>query len=164
MKPDLHSHLSDEALDDVLIGLGSATAQEHLSKCSHCRARVEAFQSSVALFNQAAFAYSEARPAKTPLVGDRQRKLPARPVLATWAAAAALLVLAGPAGWRLIVPRPVHAPTNAQTQDSQAQIAEDNELLRQVNAAIAPDEQSVVDQYQLLEGPSQQAHPKMRTE
>lgn len=165
MKPDTQSHLTDEALDDVLIGLGSLASQAHLAHCLECRARVEEFQSSVELFNQASLGYSEAQPGKALSTTQPAHRFLARPVLAAWAAAAVLSILAGPAAWHVFAPHSVHAPAIAtDVQESETQIAEDNELLRQVNAAIAPDEQSVVEQYQLLEAPRPHAHPRMRTE
>jgi anti-sigma factor RsiW len=168
MKPDIKSHLTDEALDDVLIGLGSLASHAHLAQCPQCRARVETFQSSVDLFNQATLGFSEARPALARPITQpvKARRFFARPAFATWAAAAALLVLGGPAAWHIFAPHPVHAPAVAtQSHDSEQQIAEDNELLRQINAALAaPDEQSVVDQYHLLDGQIPQVQPKMRTE
>ena len=160
MKLDIHSHLSDEALDDVLIGLGSLASHAHLAQCPQCRARVESFQTTVDLFNQASRQFSEAQPVKT-LETVRTRHFIARPVLAAWAAAAAMLIVVGPAAWHVFAPHPVHAPAVAtQAQDSESQIAEDNELLRQVNAAIAvPD-----DEYHWLDGSIPQTHPGMRTE
>ena len=59
MKLDIHSHLSDEALDDVLIGLGSLASHAHLAQCPQCRARVESFQTTGDLFNQASRQFSE---------------------------------------------------------------------------------------------------------
>ena len=52
------NHLSEEALDDVLIGLGSAESQAHLEVCADCRAQVRTFLGDVALFNAASMAWS----------------------------------------------------------------------------------------------------------
>jgi anti-sigma factor RsiW len=168
MKPEIQRHLSDEALDDVLIGLGSLASHAHLAQCPTCRARVESFQSTIGLFREASLGYSKAQPVRTPPAaqGSKSRRIFGQPVFATWAAAAALLILGGPAAWHVFAPHSVHAPAVAnQSQDSDSQIAEDNELLKQVNAAIAaPDEQSVVDEYHLLDGSIPQPQPKMRTE
>ena len=164
MTPEQQRHLTDEALDDVLIGLGSPAAHAHLAQCADCRRRVESFQSGIDLFNQASLAYSEAQPVKTSRTAQPARRFLAQPVFAVWAAAAALLVLAGPAAWHLLSPHSVHAPAIAtEVQDTEAQIAEDNELLEQVNAAIAPNDQNVVDQFQLTEAPDSQAAPGTRT-
>lgn len=160
MKHQATNHLTDEALDDVLIGLGSVSSLAHLDQCAECRARVEAFRSSVSLFNQASFAWSEAQPVrKQPATLPRHRFFTV-PVVAAWAAAAILLVLASPAVWHIFAPHPVQAPAIATTTaDYETQIAEDNELLKAVNAAIEPNEQDVIDQYQLLDGQHTQAHP-----
>ena len=61
MTPSLSNHLSEEALDDVLIGLGSAESEAHLAVCPECRAEVETFRGDVALFNAASVAWSESR-------------------------------------------------------------------------------------------------------
>jgi predicted anti-sigma-YlaC factor YlaD len=165
MTPEIKRHLTDEALDDVLIGLGSLVSQAHLAQCPQCRARVESFQSSVSLFNQASLAYSEAQPVKTLSASQPARRFHVRPVIAAWTAAVILLVVMGPAALHLFIPHPVHAPAVAtETRDTETQIAEDNELLRQVSAAIAPDEQYIIEQYQMMKGPSPRGHSKMRTE
>lgn len=164
----MKSHLTDEALDDVLIGIGSAASHAHLNECAECRARVESIQSTVTLFNQASTRFSDARPLKplpkVKFVDTRHRIV--RPVFAAWAAVAALLVMSLPTAWHIIAPHPVHAPAIAtESQDSESQIEEDNKLLRQVNDALAaPDEQSVMDEYQLLDGSVPRVHPTMRTE
>lgn len=164
MTPVLQSHLTNEALDDVLIGLGSPASLAHLARCPECRARVEAFQSSIEVFNQASLAFCEAQPLKATPASRPAPRYFTRPVLAAWATAV-LLILVSPVAWHLFKPHPVQGPAIATVeQDSETQIADDNELMRQVNAAIEPDDQSVVDQYQLLTGPRSQAHPKMRTE
>jgi hypothetical protein len=40
MKSNFNAHLTEEALDDVLIGMGSEEAALHLAACPECRARV----------------------------------------------------------------------------------------------------------------------------
>ncbi len=53
-------HLSDEELDDVLIGAGSPEAEAHLAECAACADRTAAFSAAMASFNQATLAWSEA--------------------------------------------------------------------------------------------------------
>ena len=55
------SHLSHDALDEVLMGIGSLDAVAHLRVCEICGQRVANFESQMALFNQASLAWSDAR-------------------------------------------------------------------------------------------------------
>jgi hypothetical protein len=53
-----------------------------------------------------------------------------------------------------------HGTANVlQPADTEAQIAQDNQLLQAVNAAISPDEESPIDQYKLF----QTRHSHMKT-
>ena len=164
MKSAVQNHLTDEALDDLLIGLGSAASHAHLAQCAECRTRVDSFRSTIDSFNQASMAWAEGQTIRTAPAPARRRPIFARPAFAVWAAAALLLAVAGPSAWHVVVPRTVQAPTVAGSQDSESQIAEDNELLQAVNAALAPDEKSVVDQYKLMDSQDTEAQPQMRTE
>ena len=156
-------HLNDEAFDDVLIGLGTADAQAHLARCAECRARVESFQTTLGLFNDATLSWSEKQPerrhAARPVRGAFSR-----PVFAFGVTLGALLLLAVPTAWHRLAPRPAQPSAVASaTTDSETQIAEDNELMQAVNSAIDPDVHSVVDSYHLLNG-NPQASPKNRME
>ena len=55
------SHLSDDALDEVLMGISSPDAVAHLRVCEPCGQRVADFESQISLFNQASLAWSDAR-------------------------------------------------------------------------------------------------------
>ena len=164
MTPLHTSHLSEEALEDVLIGLGSSQSEAHLAGCVDCRARLEAFQSDVAMFNAATMAWSENRPLRPNQ--NATGKAPLRPRLAfvSWAAMAVILMGMAVAIWHHgAVAPPNHATViESQPLDSDAQIAQDNQLLQAVNAAISPDEESPIDQYKLFEAPRRhlKAHPK----
>ncbi len=54
-------HLSEEALDDLLLGAGSAADEHHLAMCAVCSGRLAEFRTSLAIFNQASAAWSHAR-------------------------------------------------------------------------------------------------------
>jgi hypothetical protein len=60
-------HLTEDELDEVLISDGdthgtlSDASRAHLAGCDACQARLEAFTTSLAHFNQASMAWSEAR-------------------------------------------------------------------------------------------------------
>jgi anti-sigma factor RsiW len=153
MTPASSTHLSEEALDDVLIGLGSPESEAHLAACLDCRGRVNAFRSDVALFNSASMAWTESRLAQS---RPTSRKTSHRTRLAfvSWAATAAAMA------WLAIVvlhhhgpvTPPSHATANVSQQaDTEAQIAQDNQLLQAVNAAISPDEESPIDEYKLFQ-------------
>jgi anti-sigma factor RsiW len=159
MTPKQSAHLSEEAVNDVLIGLGSLESKAHLGVCSICSSRVKEFRSEVNAFNRATLAWSEARPRATLDEDERRRVrwIAASPL--SWALAAALLLAVGfpvwnhlkPAADNASVPSPLH-------EDSQTQIAQDNDLLNSVNVALNEGEESPVAVYQLSEAP----HPRLK--
>lgn len=160
MIPESMNHLSDEVLDDILIGLGSSAAESHLAECPLCRGKVEDFRSGLDKFNQTTLAWSEARSNAMGQVQIRRRLL-RFPFIMGWALAAAVLLTIAIPVWR----GDGHSWSNpniakvAPPQDSQTQIAEDNELLKAVNSAIDQDDESLNNEYQLLERP----HPRLKT-
>lgn len=165
MTPASSNHLSEEALDDVLIGLGSAESEAHLDVCPECRAQVETFRGDVALFNAASTAWSESR---RPHPQHRERaEAGTRIAFAGWAAAGAALVIMVFGIWhhRSAPPQNQAVVVQPQAVDTEAQIAQDNQLLQAINAAISPDEESPIDEYKILESPRsyREAHSKTRT-
>ena len=136
MTNDSAVHLSEEALNDVLIGLGSPGDEAHLVACPACRARRADFRAQVQAFGESSLAWSEARAAAMPRPSKWQaaRRVPI-PALGLALAAMLLVAVAaplwhhfnssGPSSSGAVVP-PVSA-----SGDSEAQIAQDNELLRQ---------------------------------
>lgn len=161
MTPASATHLSDEAFDDVLIGMGSPESDAHLAACEDCRRRVIAFRSDVALFNSASMAWTESQPAR---LRPTARKTAHRVRLAfvSWAGMAAVLAVMAIAILRHhgAVPTPSQATANlSQPSDTEAQIAQDNQLLQAVNAAISPDEESQIAEYKLF----QTRHSHMKT-
>lgn len=154
------AHLSEEAINDLLIGLGSAESRAHLATCPVCSGRVKEFQSGVDAFNLASLAWSEARPYAGRQAAARWsvRRVAASPW--SWALAAALLVVIGIPTWNHNPFFKNNATVSAPRQgDSEAQIAQDNDLLRSVNVALAESEQSPINEYNLLQAP----HPRLRT-
>jgi len=165
MTQEVTVHLSEEALNDVLIGLGSAESERHMAECAECRSKAQQFKSDVALFNQASIAWSEAQPAggnKTPV-----RMAPVFHMPVGFLGAFALVILA----IAVVIPvwqheRSRHGNQENATaitdQDSQAQIAQDNQLMEDVNAALSPRDESPVVEYGLLESPKthRKARPK----
>ncbi len=158
------AHLSEEAMDDLLIGLGSAESRAHLALCAECGSRVKEFHAGVEAFNQASLAWSEARPYARRQAAPRQA---VPPWSAHWggvwqwsgALAAMLLLAIGISIWSHHPSSQNQAalPTPAQA-DSEAQIAQDNDLLRSVNVALQEGEEPPVNAYNLMEAP----HPRLR--
>jgi hypothetical protein len=162
MKPVTSEHLSEEALDDVLIGLGSPEAEAHLAVCELCRHQIKGFQSGVGAFNQASLAWSESKP-RTSLQLPAAKAGPAWIPQLTWAMGAVVLLLIGASVWNhnpAVVPE---NPAVALVQaDSETQIAEDNDLLKSINAALSESEASPVQQYGLSDQP--RPHRRARRE
>ncbi len=162
-------HLSEEALDDVIIGLGTEQSHAHLDVCAECRAHITIIHGDVALFNAASMAWSQSRRPKAhpnPLQ-PRDRRIPA--AFAGSASAAAALVVMAFGIWHHR-PETLSNPANSlrvqpsEPVDSEAQISQDNQLLQAVSAAISPDEASPMVEYKILEGPQRHsmAHSKTR--
>jgi hypothetical protein len=176
MKNNCAAHLSEEALNDLLIGMGAPESEHHLEGCAECRARVDEFHAGMELLNQTTRAWSEYRalriesaPGKASarraasswagVLGSGARKMP----LATmgWATAAVLVAAIAVPVWRMHNQPPVGSmtPATAQPQETEAQIAQDNQLLREVDAAINSDEESPLGAY----SSSKRPHPRQST-
>jgi len=157
MTTEVSAHLSEEALDDVLIGLSTPESDAHLAACSVCRSRVEEFRSGLQAFNQVSLAWSEARPMPRTTISlqTAARSKARRDLFAPlgWAMAAAMVLMIGIPIWN----RDHSAPSNnepaaaATASDSEAQIAQDNELLKSVDMALNTNEESSLSEYQLLD-------------
>ena len=165
MTPESTKHLSEEALYDVLIGLGSPESQAHLSVCAECRDQVKTFLADVSLFNEASLAWNKSRLPRPH--ASKPRRAGFHAAFVGWALSAAALVAMAVGIWHL---RPAGTPQQVnslqrQAQDSDAQIAQDNQLMEAVNAAISPDEASPIEEYRILESPhpSSNAHSRKRT-
>jgi hypothetical protein len=165
MTPASTNHLSEEALDDVLIGLGTAESRAHLAVCAECRAQVQTVRGDISLFNAASMAWSESRHPLPPAIAPRRRFLPA--AFIRWAAAATALLVMAAGIWRHHPQTPSsQAITVQQSQptDTEAQISQDNQLLQAVNSAISPDEMSPIVEYRIVESPHShtKGHSKTR--
>ena len=147
-------HLSEEALDDVLIGLGSVEAEAHLAACSRCSDTLRQFQAKMGSFNQASLAWSEARPVPEAM-SKAVARLNAKPrgVIAplSWAMAVAVVAALGFQIWNYELHQPSTAPVASVSQsvDSEVQIAQDNQLLQSVNAALSACEVLPASEYGL---------------
>src|ERR1700756_3927132 len=113
MTPKSTNHLSQEALDYVLIGLGSAESHAHLAVCFECRAQVETLRGDMSLFNAASIAWSQSRP-QVPL---RKRPAPRVPAaMVGWAASAVAMAAMVFGIWHHRSPAP---PSQANIVQSQ---------------------------------------------
>jgi len=167
MTPASTIHLSEEALDDVLIGLGTAESHAHLEVCAECRSRVATVRGDIALFNAASMAWSESRRPQARVSISQAKRLPA--AFVGWATAAAAMVMMAFGIWHHRAENPAnqantHIAQPAPAADSEAQIAQDNQFLQDVNAAISTDEASPIDEYKIVESasPHSKAHSKTR--
>jgi hypothetical protein len=147
-------HLSEEALDDVLIGLGSEEAEAHLAACGHCSDTLRQFQAKMGSFNQASLAWSETRPVPEAM-SEAVARLNAKPrgVITTlsWAVAVALVAALGFQIWTYEFRRPSTPPVASVSPsvDSDMQIAQDNQLLQSVNAALSASDVLPASEYGL---------------
>jgi len=153
MTPHSTTHLSAEAFDDILIGMGSREAEDHLAECATCRNKLDAFREDMSLFNEASLGWTRAKMAQPRAVSRRQPFFVPSPVLGLGALAMLLIMLGLPTVHRPNAGGMPHAPTVSDSSGSAEQIAADNQLMKDVDAAINPDEASVVDQYHLMESP-----------
>jgi len=164
MTPLSTTHLSEEALDDVLIDLGTAESHAHLAVCGECRAKIAIFRGDVALFNAASMSWSNSR--RLQPLPTEGRGAHVRTIFIGWVAVAASLVLMAIGIWRYRPETPLRQANTVQSLpgDSEAQIAQDNQLLQAVNAAINPVEASPIDEYKIMEShhPDSLAHSKSR--
>lgn len=152
MTPAETNHLSEEALDDVLIGLGSPESEIHLARCPECRAKVGALRSDIGLFNAASIAWSQGQRSGMPPTASQGTRI--HVAFLAWAALALLVAVAVAGVWRSISFAPSrNNVVQSQPADSEAQIAQDNQLLQAVDAAISPDELSPVIEYDLAQSP-----------
>jgi hypothetical protein len=159
MTPELSTHLSEEAMDDVLIGLASPEADAHLAACPLCRGQLEEFRSAMRVFNQTSLAWSGTRSKAFHHSAGKTKVRPAIFIPLSCAMAAAVLLAIGPSLWNHHHFSRNYAPGPASTpEDSQAQIAQDNELLRSVNLALNENDVPPINKYYLSDGP----HPRLK--
>ncbi len=79
-------HLTEDQLDDALIGDRAAEAREHLQGCTACAERLAAAKMPLASFKAVSTAWSERRSATMPAVVPQRARPGARGRLAGWSA------------------------------------------------------------------------------
>lgn len=141
----LTSHLSEDQINDALIGEISDEARLHLDACALCQAEVEPFQATLASFNQASAAWSQAR--SHTLNRDLSDVRPARRFTpaAICSCASALVVAAAivfSSGLHHVAPADsAGAPAGLVADNSAAresEIAADNAMLGAIDSELQP--------------------------
>lgn len=92
------THLSEDQLDEVLLGVASPEVSAHLAGCDPCTERFVSFQTKLQVqmsaFNQASLAWSKARSNTISRDIRRHKSTPRVTLPAVWSAASALLLAA----------------------------------------------------------------------
>ncbi len=158
------AHLTDQQFADCALMTPDAATRAHLASCETCRAELESFGASVDAFEGATIAWSESqpRPSLRAVVQAKPRNLFIAP--AAWALAAAAAFAVGVPAWQHAHPGSTAntAAVASVVPDSSAQIADDNQLMQQVNVALASEDPSPLAEYR-LSGPGE-THHKSRLE
>jgi len=139
-----HSHLSDDELDEILIGIATDDASAHLAHCTSCGQRLAAFQSQLDAFNHATMAWSEARANSISRDLLAHKLTPRVTLKAAWSSAAvAVLALAFAVGGRHYASETApmetaQAPSAASSPDDvrQHEIDSDNAMLAAIDDEI----------------------------
>jgi hypothetical protein len=147
---DATRHLTEDELEEVLLGVDIAERKVHLAECAACRGTIDEFRDSLKLFNQASMGWSEAKSCS--MTRDLARPEPARRmnVRAVWACGGLLVaVLAGavaPTAARHTGAETRTTPVAGASADAQtenvSEIAGDNAMMRQIDSVISTPEPS----------------------
>lgn len=128
-------HLTEDQIDDALIGDLAVTAAAHLSGCKACTTRVAQAEMPLASFKAVTTAWSERRSATMPTLAPQRVGLGARGRLMAWSTALSVMIVAGVAVPVLVhkenpadtaAARTVQAPAAVQAATSVGEIAKVN--------------------------------------
>ena len=150
-------HLSEEELDDVLIGMGSAAAEGHLAGCAVCNARIAPFQTSVTAFNESSLAWAQAKSNGVSRDLSAARLSTGRTQPMAWGAGVAMIgAIAFALGTGLHrAPAALDASPAAQsTTDDEKDIAADNAMLAAINSEIGTAAPAPLQPFRLTSGRS----------
>ena len=145
-------HLTQDELDELLLGAARADLREHCAACASCAARIDNLSESIHLYNQASLAWAEAR--SHTFTRDLSGHKPTRRLTAfaarSLAATLVLGVLASlTAGTRLwtahladsSLEAALHPAVRAFAPETRAQqIARDNAMLDAIDAELTEPE------------------------
>jgi hypothetical protein len=158
-------HLSEDDLDEILMGIGSPAQNAHLATCDPCGERYAAFavpfQAQMSGYNQATLDWSEARSNTISRDLAAHRPTPRLTLGALRAATAAVVValaLGVHGGMRhsLQAADEAAAPVAAVAVavDDQHEIASDNEMLQAIDSEIGTPRPDRFGLYEPVEAPA----------
>ena len=159
------NHLTNDQFTEMLMtGITDAACENHLAGCELCREELAVFSDSIGLFTTTSLAWSESKPAQSlRMTASRQVRRAAYAPL-RWALAAAVIVGVGVPVWNY-EQRPIAnqvTTPNLASDDSPADIAQDNALMQSVNIALNSDEGSPLPEYHLLNNAHASGRPHVR--
>jgi hypothetical protein len=165
MRTAVTPHLTDDQFTECMLTEPNEASRQHLASCELCRAELAVFGSSVNDFGKASAAWSESasRVSIRALAKTNARRTGF--VAAGWALTAAVLLAIGLPQWmhRRTVPAGDQTAEIAALQDSASQIAQDDKLMQSVYVALAPQDPSPFQEYQLTDGHSSRRVSGSRT-
>lgn len=158
-------HLNDSRFTECMLG-GELPADiaAHLAGCEACREELERFRGAVGELSAAALVWSEARrPETLSAARGQQTVLTPRFAVAAWGAAVCALLAVGvtPLLHHERAPERPAATAGLEAEDTEAQIAQDNKLMRAVDMELAEGEPSPYREYRLA--PAAQRKGRMQT-
>jgi hypothetical protein len=157
------NHLSNDQFSELILGAPSPASELHLAECAHCRAELEKFSSSVDLFSTTSLKWSEIQPAQTPRISPRWQSARWAYAPVGWALAVAVLIAVGVPAWKYDR-HPAPPTSQSATEDTPAEIAQDNALLQSVNVALNTNEDSPLPEYRLSTGRQRNAQSDSRVQ
>lgn len=148
----VRGHLNDEQITECLMGVEpSGEISAHLMQCEICRQELERFGASIDSFNATTLAWGESRAGTSLLRGNALPRTDRHVfAVASWALATCLMLVSGLTFYMHRDPSAHVASAVASHEDSEAQIAQDNKLLTEVDLAIHDYGRSPVQEYGLL--------------
>jgi hypothetical protein len=164
------THLSDEQFSDYALGMEPAgDAAAHLSVCAECTEELARFGAAMTEFSAAALGWSESRSPMSLRQLGPEASPRSRFALASWALAAGFLLAVGVSGvahWGHrdaidVNSAGIASPAGEVGDCSEAEIAQDNKLLRDVNMAIGEETPSPFSQYRLSQTDVARSRPRM---
>ena len=144
-------HLSNEQFAECLTAeYPQPAVQSHLAGCDACREELGVFMASVDDFSHAALGWSRAKQETPRLALKAARRSLFQPV--QWALACVLALAVGvPVALHIDHDRAITSAGNAASDDSDAQIAQDNRLMQSVDGALDQNDPSPYQEYHLDE-------------
>ena len=167
------SHLSEDDLNDALLGLSTPASDLHLASCIECSEQLAEFRSTMGAFNKASLAWSEARSNSMPLELPRKTfsfggfgSLGSLAVSATFAFVVALALTLG-IHYRSAKPEPNQASSLRPQQPAadtarQDEIAGDNAMLAAINSEIYRSTPSPLEEYEPKTGQRHSASSRLK--